>query len=76
MKNNKYKTIFFVAMGFETENMFGINEFKKCEDKTPYDVYEKGEYAVIKTGVSKTLAAGGAQWAVDNFEMKSLTLVR
>lgn len=60
--------IFLVAMGFETENMFGINGFKRTEDKTPFDVYEKGEFAVIKTGVSKSLAAAGTQWAIDNFE--------
>lgn len=68
MKINKYKTIFLVAMGFEVENIFGVNDFKKVEDKTAFEIYEKGNMAVIKTGVSKTLAAAGAQWAVDNFE--------
>ncbi|MFA5894578.1 MAG: 5'-methylthioadenosine/S-adenosylhomocysteine nucleosidase [Candidatus Shapirobacteria bacterium] len=68
MKINKYKTIFLVAMGFEVENIFGVNEFKKVEDKTAFEIYEKGNMAVIKTGVSKTLAAAGTQWAVDNFE--------
>lgn len=70
MKINKYKTIFLVAMGFETENMFVVNGFKKLEDNTPYEVYEKGSYAVIKTGVSKTLAAAGAQWATDNYDVE------
>jgi|GEM_PF-1821076 len=68
MKINKYKTIFLVAMGFEVENMFVINGFKKVEGETPYEVFEKDNMAVVKTGVSKTLAAGGAQWAIDNFE--------
>lgn len=68
MKINKYKTIFLVAMGFETENMFGVNGFKKIEGNTPYEVYEKGSFVVVKTGVSKTLAGAGAQWAIDNFE--------
>lgn len=55
-------------MGFEVKNIFETNGFVKLEDGSPFEVFTKGEVAVVKTGVSKTLASAGAQWAIDNFE--------
>lgn len=70
MKINKYKTIFLVAMEFEVEKMFLDNGFVKVEETTPFGIYEKGDFGIIKTGVSKTLAAAGTQFGIDNFETK------
>ncbi len=67
MKINKYKNIFLVAMGFEVEKIFGPNGFVKIEADSPFEMYENGDSALIKVGVSKTFAAAGTQWAADNF---------
>jgi adenosylhomocysteine nucleosidase len=71
MKNNQYKKIFLVAMSFEMQNIFGVNGFVKQESGSPFEVFTKGEVMAIKTGVSKSMAAAGTQWAIDNFETEN-----
>jgi adenosylhomocysteine nucleosidase len=68
MKINKYKRIFLVAMGYEIKNIFKPLGFLKSEDLAPYEQWVGKNCLVIDIGVTKTSAAGGAQWAIDNFE--------
>lgn len=70
MMKNKYKHVFLVAMGYEIKNIFEPLGFRKNKKQLPYDVWEKDNNLVINTGVSKTNAAGGTQWAIDSYQTK------
>jgi nucleoside phosphorylase len=65
---DKKKIVFLVAMGFEVEKMFQSNGFIKSAKKTVFPIYEKDDLGLVEIGVSKTMAAAGAQWAISNFE--------
>lgn len=65
---DKKKIVFLVAMGFEVENIFQSNGFTKSKEKTVFPVYEKDGFGLVEIGVSKTMAAAGTQWAINNFE--------
>lgn len=65
---DKKKIIFLVAMGFEVEKIFEDQGFVKMEKDWPFTTYKKNEYLIVETGVGKTGAAAGTQWAIDSFE--------
>lgn len=68
MTKNKYKNVFLVAMGYEIKNIFEPLGFRKTEKQMPYAIWKKDINLIIDTGVSKTNAAGGTQWAIDNYQ--------